>query len=68
MRPADVPADADWTVKHQIVLPNSFRADALSLAHENSLSGGLGVIKTCYKVLNHSFLSCMKRDVSKFCM
>ena len=34
-RPADVPADADWFVKHQIVLPKGFRTEVLSSAHEN---------------------------------
>ena len=33
-RPADVPADADWSVKHQIVLPKRFWKEVLSLAHE----------------------------------
>ena len=28
-RPADVPADADWTVKHQIALPKSFRIEVI---------------------------------------
>ena len=26
-RPTDVPADADWSVKHQIVLPKGFRTE-----------------------------------------
>ena len=60
-RPADVPAVADWSVKHQIVLPKSFRTEVLSLAHENPLSGHLVVTKTCYKLLNHFFWPCMKK-------
>ena len=66
-RPADVPADADCSVKHQIVLPKCFWTDALSLAHKNPLFGHLGVTKTYYKLLNHFFWPCMKIDVSKFC-
>ena len=66
-RPADVPADADWSVKHQIVLPKSFRTEVHSLTHENPLSGHLGVTKSYYKLLNHFFWPCMKTDVSKFC-
>ena len=65
-RPTDVPADADWTVKHQVVLPKPFRNEVLSIAHENSLAGHLGVTKTYYKVLNHFFWPRMKKDVSKF--
>ena len=52
-RLADVPADADWSVKHQIVLPKSFRTEGLYLAHENPLSGHLSVTKTYYKFNNH---------------
>ena len=66
-RLADVPADADWSVKHQIFLPKSFRTEVLSLAHENPLSCHLGVTKTYYKLLNHFFWLCMKKDVSEFC-
>ena len=66
-RPADVPADADWSVKHQIVLPKSFRTEVLSLTHENPLCGHVGVTKTYYKLLNHFFWPHVKKDVSKFC-
>ena len=44
-RPADVPPDADWTVKHQTILPKSCKTEVLSLAHENYFSGHLGVTK-----------------------
>ena len=66
-RPADVPAEADFSVKHQIVLPKSFRREVLSLAHENPLSGHLDITKTYYKLLNHFFWPLMTKDVSKFC-
>ena len=66
-RPADVPADADWSVKYQIVLQKSCWTEVLSLAHENPLSGHLGITKTYYELLNHFFWPCMKKDVSKFC-
>ena len=58
-RPADVAADADWSVKHQIVLSKSYRTEVLSLANENPLSGHVGVTKTYYKLLNHFFWPCM---------
>ena len=66
-RPSDVREDTDWSVKHKIVLPKRFRIDVLSFAHENPLSGHLGVTKTYHKLLNHFFWPCMKEDVSKFC-
>ena len=59
-RPADVQGNADWSVKHQIVLPESFRTEVLSLAHENPFSGHLGVTKIDDKLLNHFFWPCMK--------
>ena len=65
-RPVDVPADADWSVKHQIVLPKGFRTEVLSLAHENPLSDRLSVTKTYYKLLYNFFWPCMKKDVFKF--
>ena len=37
------------------------------MAHENPLSGYLGVTKTYYKLLNNFFWPCIKKDVSKFC-
>ena len=52
---ADVPADADWSVKHQIVLPKSFRTEVFSLAHENPLSGHLGVTEL---TINFFIISC----------
>ena len=66
-RPPDVPADADWAIQHQIVLPKSYRNEVLSIAHETPLSGHLGVKKTYNKLLNHFFWPLMKRDVSDFC-
>ena len=54
-RPADNPADEDWSVKHQIVLPKGFRTEVLSLAHENPLPGHLDITKTYYKLLNYFF-------------
>ena len=61
-RPADVPADADLSVK-QIVLPKGFRTEVLSLAHENPLSGHFGVTKTYYELLNHFFWPYMKKKL-----
>ena len=43
-RPFDVPADDEWAVHHQIVVPRSYRHEILSIAHESSMSGHLGPI------------------------
>ena len=33
-RPFDVPADVEWAVYHQIVIPKSYRHEILSIAHK----------------------------------
>ena len=42
-RSPEVPADDEWAVNHQIVVP---KIRILSLAHETPMSGHLGVSKT----------------------
>ena len=42
----DVPADAEWAVYHQVVLPKSYRNEVLNVAHEKPLGGHFGVCKT----------------------
>ena len=34
-RSFDVPADDEWAVHHQIVVPKSYRHEILSIAHES---------------------------------
>ena len=48
-RPSDVPADDEWAVKHQIVVPSSYRPHILSLAHDTPMSGHLGINKNVSK-------------------
>ena len=52
-RPYDVPADDEWAVYHQIVVPKSYRHEILSIAHESPMSGHLGINKTYHKIINH---------------
>ena len=61
------PPDAEWAVKHQVVLQKSCRNGVLSMAHETPLAGHLGVSKTYNKILNHFFWPLIKTDVSNFC-
>ena len=37
-RPSDVPADDEWTVKHQIIVPSSYCPHILSLAHDTPIT------------------------------
>ena len=66
-RPFDVPADDEWAVYHQIVVPKSYRHEILSIAHESPMSGHLGIKKTYHKIINHFYWPGLKSDVSKYC-
>ena len=66
-RPFDVPADDEWAVYHQIVVPKSYRHEILSIAHESPMSGHLGINKTYHKIIHHFYLPGLKSDVSKYC-
>ena len=66
-RPSDVPADDEWAVYHQIVVPKSYHHEILSIAHESPMSGHLGINKTYHKIINHFYWPGLKSDVSKYC-
>ena len=66
-RPFDVPADDEWAVYHQIVVPKSYRHEILSIAHESPMSGHLRINKTYHKIINHFYWPGLKSDVSKYC-
>ena len=66
-RPFDVPADNEWAVHHQIVIPKSYCCEILSIAHESHMSGHLGINKTYHKTINHFYWPGLKSDVSKYC-
>ena len=66
-RPYDVPADDEWAVYHQIVVPKSYRHEILSIAHESPMSGHLGINKTYHKIINHFYWPGLKSDVSRYC-
>ena len=65
-RPFDVPADDEWAVYHQIVVPKSCRHEILSIAHESPMSGHLGINKTYHKIINHFYWPGLKSDVSEY--
>ena len=66
-RSPEIPADDEWAVNHQIVVPKIYRSEILSLAHENPMSGHLGVNKTYHKILNHFYWPGLKTDFSNYC-
>ena len=66
-RSPEIPADDEWAVNHQIMVPKNYRSEILSLAHETPMSGHLGVNKTYHKILNHFYWPGLKTDVSNYC-
>ena len=66
-RPSDVPADDEWAVKYQIVVPSSYRPHILSLAHDTPMSGHLGINKTYQRILEHFYWPNLRKDVVGFC-
>ena len=61
------PADENWWVQVQIVLPFHFRGEVLQLAHETPFAGHLGVKKTQAHLLKQFYWPTVCRDVVHFC-
>ena len=66
-RPSDISAEDEWAIKYQVVIPEAYRVEILSMAHETPLAGHLGVNKTYQKILNHFYWPNLKKDVDEFC-
>ncbi|XP_077954043.1 uncharacterized protein LOC144391290 [Gasterosteus aculeatus] len=52
---------------YQVVLPTLFRQQVLSLAHDYTWAGHLGIRKTYDRVLRHFFWPGLKKDVIRYC-
>ena len=63
----DVPAEDEWAVKYQVVVPKTYRQDILGIAHETPLAGHLGVNKTFQKILDHFYWPNLRKDVVGYC-
>ncbi|XP_071948672.1 uncharacterized protein [Antedon mediterranea] len=66
-RPPDIPSSDLWNEIHQIVIPSGYRQDIIGIAHDDPLSGHLGVNKTVDKILRHFFWPGLRKDVSNYC-
>uniref|UniRef100_A0A3P9JAN5 Gypsy retrotransposon integrase-like protein 1 n=1 Tax=Oryzias latipes TaxID=8090 RepID=A0A3P9JAN5_ORYLA len=51
----------------QLVVPRNFRLQVLSLAHDSSLAGHLGVKKTYHRILRNFFWPGLRSDVADYC-
>ncbi|KAI2644687.1 Transposon Tf2-9 polyprotein [Labeo rohita] len=56
-----------WQEVQQIVLPSGYRHQVLKLAHENVLSGHVGITKTYNRIVKYFFWPGLKSAVSRFC-
>ncbi len=63
-RPVDVPADQEWHVVYQVVVPRKYRPQLIQIAHE---SGHVGINKTTYRILRHFYWPRVRKDVAQFC-
>ncbi|XP_077863555.1 uncharacterized protein LOC144347604 [Saccoglossus kowalevskii] len=66
-RPPSSPADEDWTIVHQIVVPHSYRHEILRIAHSIPVAGHLGVRKTEARIMAHFYWPKLHRDVVDYC-
>ena len=66
-RPSDVPADDDWSVRYQVVVPKAYRSEILHLAHEIPMGGHLGITKTFDKITRYFYWPGIRKDISEFC-
>ena len=63
----DVPAEYEWAVKYQVVVPKTYRQDILGIAHETPLAGRMGVNKTFQKILDHFYRLNLRKDIVGYC-
>ena len=66
-RPPVVPASEHWKVVHQVVIPEVYRKEIISVAHDNPMAGHLGVNKTCDRVTQHFYWPGVRKDVVEHC-
>ena len=66
-RPLDTPAEEEWNVVYQIMVPQKYRQDIISLAHDSLMAGHLGVTKTYNKICEHFYWPKLKSHVSQYC-
>ena len=66
-RDPEVPANHEWEVRYQVVIPTNFREYVLQLAHETPMAGHLGIKKTLTKLLEHFWWPGVRKSVVEHC-
>ena len=54
-QPTTAPANEEWQIVHQIVVPRVHRSEILQLAHASPMADHLGINKTYHKNLSHFY-------------
>ena len=67
-RPSETRADEAWRLINQIVLPQCYRTEVISMAHDIPLAGHLGVNKTNEIILAHFFWPGIRQTVAQYCI
>ena len=66
-RPSEARADEAWRIIDQIVLPQCYRTEVISMTHDIPLAGHLGVNKTNERILAHFFWPGIRQTVAQYC-
>ncbi|KAJ8334061.1 hypothetical protein SKAU_G00397000 [Synaphobranchus kaupii] len=65
-QPVDRPANEDWWVRSQVVVPLQFWEEVMQLSHATPMAGHLGVRKTLERILRHFYWPQVKGDVLQY--
>ena len=63
----NAPANNEWQIAHQIVVPKAYHMEVISIAHGSPMAGRLGVRKTHDRILNHFWWPSLRKGVSEYC-
>ena len=64
-RPPDAAVEDEWKVVYQIVVPEVYQEEAMSLAHDSPMAGHLSKIYN--RILTHFYWPNIRRDVAEYC-
>ncbi|XP_072137134.1 uncharacterized protein [Mobula birostris] len=66
-RPSTVPADEEWGVVHQVVVPEIYRDEIFNLAHKIPLGGHFGMRNTVDRIMKEFYWPNMRKDIIEYC-
>ena len=66
-RPPNTPANDEWKIVHQIVVPRVYRDEVISIAHNSPMAGHLGVRKTHDRIIQLFWWPTLRKYISEHC-